>query len=168
MPSSEKQDRPESLLTVVIAFAANLLVFQPFAGRVQVKFLPRANGSWWAEAYAGSVLFDGMVGGGVRWQHTAWTAASGDALLVGPGLGIHLIPTNNGWHRHSGTMAFLAGDVDVSWLHDFSPHFGWEFGLKVGLAGRVGGEWYRDSRRPTGQERQALSVAETFATPSSR
>ncbi|HEY3789890.1 MAG TPA: hypothetical protein VGL71_13610, partial [Urbifossiella sp.] len=33
----------------------------------------------------------------------------------------------------------VAADVDFSWLHDFSPHFGFELGLKLGIATRVSG-----------------------------
>ena len=29
----------------------------------------------------------------------------------------------------------------MSWLHDFGEHFGWEMGVKLGVAARVSGEW---------------------------
>jgi hypothetical protein len=125
----------------------NLSVFQPFVGRIGVKVWPRPNNSVWLEAYLGSVLFDIMYGFGVRMQHTAYTFGSGGRLMVSPGVGVHLIPR---WSTHGyfggsnhGGIAYLAGDVDLSWLHDFTPHFGFELGVKLGLAGRLaGGERY--------------------------
>jgi hypothetical protein len=36
--------------------------------------------------------------------------------------------------------------MDVSWLHDFSPHFGFELGMKVGVAAKVAGTLNRYPR----------------------
>ena len=36
--------------------------------------------------------------------------------------------------------------MDVSWLHDFSSHFGFELGVKLGLAGCVVGNLGRYPR----------------------
>ncbi len=133
-------------------FALNLLGGQPSAVRVGVKVWSRPNNSLWLEAYTGSVLWDYMYGFGVRLQHTAWAFGNGDSILVSPGLGLHVLPD---WYADVGHfnrrgrwvpgdsrythLFFLAGDVDVSWLHDFTPRCGFELGLKFGLAGRVGG-----------------------------
>lgn len=141
--------------------SANLGVFQPFAVRVGVKVLPRANNSVWVEGYWGSALFSIMYGAGVRIQHTAKTFRNGDRLMVSPGFGVHVIPDwrrtdetyqydpyygggyyTTGYKRNALWYAF--GDVDVSWLHDFGPHFGFELGVKLGLAGRVAGKVGRD------------------------
>jgi hypothetical protein len=134
--------------------AVNLSVLQPSLGRVQVKVWPRPNNSVWAEVYGGSVLFDGMYGFGARVQHSAWCPGNADVVMVSPGLGLHIVPhwysTDHrayvdqygywvGQDSQYTTLYFLAGDVDVSWLHDFSPRFGFELGLKVGLAGRLAG-----------------------------
>ncbi len=131
--------------------AVNLTTLQPFTGRVQFKVWPRPNDSLWLEAYAGSVLFDGMYGFGGRVQHTAWDSRNRDVITVGPGLGVHILPHWEASRKVRGPdgypyrvytanpVYFLAGDVDVAWLHDFGPHFGFELGVKVGIAGRVGG-----------------------------
>jgi hypothetical protein len=133
----------------------NLSVLQPLVARLGVKVFPRPNNSIWLETYIGSELFDFMYGFGVRVQHTSYTNDRCDALMVSPGLGLHVLPNwyASGHARHSGygeeydpyrpnfynSLYYLALDVDVSWLHDFGPHFGYEIGMKVGLAGRVGG-----------------------------
>ena len=132
--------------------SVNVLGGQPTAVRVGVKVWARENNSLWLEAYTGSALYDFMYGFGARVQHTAWSFANGDTIMVGPGLGGMVLPEwyadlgyRNGrgrWVRgdsHDSPLYFLTGDVDVSWLHDFTPRFGFELGVKLGLAGRVGG-----------------------------
>jgi len=138
--------------------SVNLSVFQPFVGRVGVKVWPRAQNSLWVEAYAGSVLVHTMYGFGVRMQHTVWTSRTSNRLMISPALGVHILPNwdaeektysgdpegyGRGWfstyRSFSNTLYFIAGDVDISWLHDFTPHFGFELGVKFGLAGRVAG-----------------------------
>lgn len=130
----------------------NLGVLQPFVGRVGVKVWPRLNNSLWLEAYGGSVLFEVMYGFGVRVQHTVRDFGAKDHLMVNPGLGVHVVPQ---WGAYTtrydsyygyniseysyNALYYLAGDIDISWLHDFSPHFGFELGLKVGIAGRLSG-----------------------------
>jgi hypothetical protein len=127
--------------------SANLGLFQPTAFRVGVKVLPRANGSLWLEGYWGSALFNVMYGFGARLQYTAHTFSGGDRIMVAPGAGMHILPN---WNYDSGsywgyygyarnTLYWVYGDIDISWLHDFSPHFGFELGFKVGVAGLVGG-----------------------------
>jgi hypothetical protein len=133
--------------------ALNLIAGQPSAGRVAVKVWPRENNSLWLEAYGGSALFDAMYGFGARVQHTAWANDRGSRVMVSPGLGVNVFP--DWWygddpyrgrhgHWHYGrtgysTLTYLVGDVDVSWLYDFTPHCGFELGLKAGIAGRLGG-----------------------------
>ena len=135
--------------------SVNLGIFQPFTGRVGVKVWPRPNNSVWLEAYGGSVLFDAMYGFGVRVQHTAYDFGHGDQLMVSPGLGVHILPSwytrehRNGYDPYYGSyryyqssynsLYYLAGDIDISWLHDFTPHFGYELGIKLGIAGRLSG-----------------------------
>lgn len=129
----------------------NLSIFQPTIGRVGVKVWPRPQGSLWLEAYGGSVLFDTMYGFGVRLQYTAKTNSRGDALMLAPGLGVHIVPV---WGYYPGSASrwaysgsyvsnslyFVAADLDISWLHDFTPHCGYEIGVKLGLAARVAGD----------------------------
>lgn len=138
----------------------NLSSLQPTTGRLGVKVWDRPNGSLWLEVYGGSVLVDAMYGFGARMQFTLKEFAGGDQVMVAPGLGAHIVPhwraTTRRWPHpnedhywgyygyveeyRSNSLSFLVGDVDISWLHDFSPHFGFELGVKLGLAGRVGGE----------------------------
>ena len=133
----------------------NLSVLQPLTARIGVKVLPRPNNSVWLETYIGSELVDFMYGFGVRVQHTSYTNGRGDALMVSPGFGLHILPSwyASGHASHYGyaevydpyrpsfynSLYYLALDVDVSWLHDFGSHFGYEIGMKFGIAGRVGG-----------------------------
>ena len=141
--------------------SANLGVFQPFTARVAVKVVPRPQNSIWVEAFAGSALFDAMYGFGVRVQHTVRAGSSSNRLMVAPGFGVHILPDWQTWedepYRDSGygyagftttyyrnPLYYLFADVDVSWLHDFSPHFGMELGVKVGIAGRVSGRVGQD------------------------
>jgi hypothetical protein len=132
--------------------ALNLVGGQPSVARIGVKIWPRENNSLWIEAYTGSALWDYMYGFGFRVQHTAWGFTNGDSIFVSPGLGLQVLPdwyADLGRYNHRGrwvpgdshysSLFFLAGDIDVSWVHDFSPRFGFELGLKFGLAGRVGG-----------------------------
>lgn len=136
--------------------SVNFALGQPSIGRVGVKVLSRENNSLWLEAYGGSALYDGMYGFGARLQHTAWTLGNGDSFFISPGLGVHILPDwyaghetlhyNRRWgywttgYSQYSPLYFLAGDVDFSWLHDFSPRFGFELGMKLGLAGRLAGD----------------------------
>ncbi len=130
----------------------NLSVLQPFAGRLGVKVWSRPNNSVWLEASLGSVLFDFMVGLGVRVQHTARTFGSGGRLMASPGLGVHVLPSYSsgrgffGTTGHSAGLTYLVADVDLSWLHDFGPHFGFEMGVKLGLGLKVAGRLDRYPR----------------------
>ncbi len=132
--------------------ALSLALGQPSVGRMAVKVLSRENDSLWLEAYGGSALFDTMYGFGIRLQHTALTLGNGDSFFISPGLGVHILPewyTTSGWRtsrlryyqdeRNRNVLCYLAGDIDFSWLHDFSPRFGYELGLKLGIAGRISG-----------------------------
>jgi hypothetical protein len=139
----------------------NLGVFQPFAARIGVKVWERPQNSLWIEAFGGSELYNGMYGFGIRMQHTLWSFGNSDQLMIAPGFGAHILPDwdavtrtlvvnpNTGFehYRYSckqNTLYYLFGDVDLSWLHDFGPHFGFELGVKFGLAGRVSGTVGRD------------------------
>ncbi len=84
-----------------------------------------------------------MAGGGGRVQFTTWTDNCDDAILISPGLGLHCFPrTGAGFFSgRATTRVYAAADVDISWLHDFSPHFGYELGLKLGLGVRLSGDW---------------------------
>lgn len=133
-----------------------LTTLQPFTARLGVKVWDRPNGSLWLEAYGGSELFEWMYGFGARAQYTVKEFAGGDQMLVSPGVGVHILPSQRTLERREyyydgyyyygthdvykrTTASFLAVDVDISWLHDFSPHFGVEFGFKLGLAFRLSG-----------------------------
>lgn len=134
-----------------------LSILQPCVGTAQVTVYRRNGISYALEVYGGSELFELMYGGGVR---AIWTAGSNnrcDAFLVKPGLGVHIFPENTrggvrGWNYLAADVEYayaepktaryyLAADVELSWLHDFSDRLGWEMGVKLGLAGRVGGQW---------------------------
>jgi hypothetical protein len=135
--------------------ALNFALGQPSIGRVAVKVWDRPNNSLWLEAYGGSALFNGMYGFGARVQHSAFNLGNGDNFFISPGLGVHILPEwydvnevahfnrrHGYWYTGNArytTLSYLAGDVDFSWLHDFSPRFGFELGLKVGIAGRLSG-----------------------------
>ncbi|MDB5306400.1 MAG: hypothetical protein JWO38_602 [Gemmataceae bacterium] len=132
--------------------SVNLLGGQPSAVRAGVKVWARENNSLWLEAYTGSALYDYAYGFGARVQHTTWSFGTGDTIMVGPGVGGQVLPewyADLGYRNrrgrwvpgdsHDSPLYFLTGDVDVSWLHDFTPRCGFELGLKVGLAARVGG-----------------------------
>jgi hypothetical protein len=131
---------------------ANLGLGQPSTARVGVKVWARPQNSVWVEAFAGSAVWNAMYGFGVRMQHTAISFRNGDQLMVSPGAGIHILPNwdvyserlySGGWWYpdpcYRNTLYFVYGDVDISWLHDFSPHFGFELGMKLGVAGLVSG-----------------------------
>jgi hypothetical protein len=132
---------------------------QPMTARVGVKVWDRPNGSLWVEGYAGSVLFDWMVGAGVRLQYTAAEFGYGDKLMIAPGVGAHILPTweaaqrryyrgswgwgGGGYYEYDyerSPLVFVAADVDISWVHQFSPRFAFELGTKLGVAGRVSGQ----------------------------
>jgi len=134
-----------------------ITTLQPFTARVGVKVWDRPNGSLWLEAYGGSELFDWMYGGGARMQFTAKEFGHGDQIMIAPGFGAHVLPNQRivtrseyrsgyysfGYYDYTytkSTAVFLAADVDISWLHDFSPHFGFELGFKLGLAFRASGQ----------------------------
>jgi hypothetical protein len=55
---------------------------------------------------------------------------------------VHFLPAHNNYlfTDHATQRAYLAADVDISWLHDFSPRIGYEVGIKLGIAGRVTGD----------------------------
>lgn len=140
-----------------------LSLFQPTVGTVQVTLFRRGDVSFAAEIYGGSELVELMYGGGAR---AIWTAASNhrsDALLIKPGLGLHVFPESRdgmaiaSWWGPERWLAdrktsrtYLALDAEFSWLHDFSDHFAWEMGVKVGVAGRITGQWGNRHYRPTG------------------
>jgi hypothetical protein len=117
----------------------NLSLFQPTVARLQVAVAHRPACTWLAEVYAGSELVDFMAGGGVRVQFTVSANARGDALLVSPGIGVHFLPRSDGFVSSAGPEEFAAADADISWVHDFSERFGYEVGVKLGLAGRLAG-----------------------------
>jgi hypothetical protein len=128
--------------------AVNLSIFQPTVLRLEVPVYHQEKCTWLAELYGGSEFFDGMAGGGIRVQFTAGANAErGDAFLIGPGLGLHVLPGHgsvfgglvDGGFERTTVRTYLAGDVDFSWLHEFSSHFAYEIGIKLGLAGRLEG-----------------------------
>jgi hypothetical protein len=119
--------------------ALNLAIFQPTEFRIQLAVCHQPSCTWLAEVFVGSELFDFLAGGGVRVQFTAASNSRGDALLLSPGLGIHVLPNSYTIHGSGSTETFAAADVDISWVHDFSNRIGYELGLKLGIAGRLAG-----------------------------
>src|SRR5262249_6619356 len=127
-------------------FATHLSLLQPTTATLQLTLFRKGDVSYAAEVYAGSVLFEAMYGGGGR---AIWTAADdgdADALLISPGVGVHILPAHSSSHvfystytfdprvtrRDKTARAYGVFDVDISWLHEFAPHFAWEMGLKLG------------------------------------
>jgi hypothetical protein len=137
--SEDESDRPFGLQHLV---GLNLSIFQPTVLRLQMPLYFARSHTWLAEAYAGSELFDFMAGGGVRVQFTAASSPGrGDALIIAPGLGMHFLPATEGGllSYQSTRRGYVAADVDISWLHDFGKRFGYELGIKLGVAGRMFG-----------------------------
>jgi hypothetical protein len=140
----------------------NLSLFQPTIARLQVGFHHNGHRTWIAEVYAGSVLFEGMYGGGMRVAWTVHSSRHKDALMIAPGVGVHILPQTQpgsttvgyGWFGQTTyweaktVRTYVAWDVDISWCHDFSPNFAIEFGTKLGLATKVAGTWgsYDDAK----------------------
>ncbi len=113
-------------------YAVSLVGGQPTVIRVAAKVLPRENNSVWLEAYFGPVLLETMYGFGARIQHTGREFGNGDRIMFAPGLGVQILPSGGGRY-------FLAGDVDISWLHEFGPRCAIDLGFKLGVAGKLGG-----------------------------
>ncbi|MBY0230009.1 MAG: hypothetical protein K2W96_12065 [Gemmataceae bacterium] len=136
--------------------AVHLSLFQPTQLRVQATVARGERASLAVEAFGGSELVEFMYGFGGRLLWTALHDGVDDALMVSPGLGVHFLPEKGRrfeyalWdglvYRNSPRTprTYLAADVDISWVHQFAPHFAWEMGLKLGLAAKVGGEWGKD------------------------
>ena len=82
----------------------------------------------------------GALGFGGRVQYALASGAWGDHLVVSPGLDLLVLFEGAGVDEPYQSVLFLAPNVDVIWLHDFSPHFGWELGVHagigIGLSGR--------------------------------
>ena len=102
-----------------------------------------------AEAFGGAkTQFLGdqsVLGVGGRALFTLASDGNRNALLVGPGLGVSYWEAKEHargfWDRRWGESDryFINLDVNVGWLRELSPDFGWElgvnFGLRVGLSG---------------------------------
>lgn len=90
-----------------------------------------------------------MVGGGVRVQiNVAQDRDGNDALMISPGIDVIALwdeTPDTGWidFGPDSTVYLLSGNVDISWVHEFSRHFGLELGARlggsVGLSGLTSG-----------------------------
>lgn len=136
--------------------AVNLSLLQPTQLRLQASVLRGERRSFAVEAFGGSELVEGMYGFGGRLLWTALHDGIDDALMISPGLGVHFLPEKGRKWEYAlwdGTVyrnsprtprTYIAADVDISWVHQYAPHFAWESGLKLGVAGKVGGTWGKD------------------------
>lgn len=116
---------------------AKVLLGAPTGVLVQVALDRQAGRTWLAEAFAGYELFNPAFGLGGRVRFAPAAAASGDALVVGPGLdGLFFLGDHSrGEHWFTGGRDgyLLLPNVEVAWLHDWAGHFGWQLGLDVGV-----------------------------------
>jgi hypothetical protein len=121
--------------------------------RFQLGFDHACDHTWAGELFLGAAAtrfgVGGVVGVGGRVHYTWMSGRWSDALLVSPGIDVFVL---GGHDRRRGILEpeypkedvlFLAPTVDISWLHDFTPHFGWELGLHVGLGVGLAGRDYR-------------------------
>jgi hypothetical protein len=113
---------------------------------LRAQFIPfhGENFSVAVEGFAGASFLPEIMpretfGGGVRVSFTAAADAEGnDALLVSPGVDFYFLngTPGRGLSEYSGYghVYYLATNADVSWVHQFSKHFAFELGARVGAA----------------------------------
>jgi hypothetical protein len=111
---------------------------------VRAEFLTRLDGGSFVglEAFFGGggtqVGLATMVGGGLRLKIPVLSDHQNDVLFVSPGLDVFVVmkgqyTEDNAWYGGPySNVYFLAANVDISWLHEISKHFGFELGLQVG------------------------------------
>ena len=117
---------------------AKLLIGFPTGVRLQAALDREPTRTWAAEVFAGTALFNPVVGAGGRVFFAPATGRGGDALIIGPGLNFYYCAGDHSsgegfWLANRRDGYFLIPDVEISWLHDFASHFGWEIGLNLGL-----------------------------------
>ena len=83
------------------------------------------------------------MGGGVRIQFKIASDHVHNALLISPGVDLIVAPGSPGesW-VHLGpysNILFVASDAEISWLHQFASHFGFELGVYGGADVSLGG-----------------------------
>jgi hypothetical protein len=110
-------------------FGGHLFIGIPTGLRLQAAVLHRANRTWLLEGFAGVApggwFGTSVVGGGGRVNFTVFTDGLNDAFLIGPGVSV--------WSASEDRRTHLPVTVDFTWLHDFGPHVGCEFGVEVGI-----------------------------------
>jgi len=109
--------------------------------RMQFTFHRECNREWVGELFLGAAGTrygaSGALGIGGRVHCALAAGAWGDYLLVSPGLNLVFLgeesDDHHPWNQPEDAVTFLAPSVDITWLHDFLPHFGIELGVHVGL-----------------------------------
>jgi hypothetical protein len=116
---------------------AKLLLGFPTGVRLQAALDRETTRAWVAEAFAGYALFNQVYGAGGRLLLAPASSRGGDVLLIGPGMNFYYyVGDHSGgehWFTSDRNGYFVIPDVEVTWLHDFANHCGWELGLDVGL-----------------------------------
>ena len=86
------------------------------------------------EGFYGSLalLFGTAYGGGVRVQYRVASVTS-NALLISPGVNVYFSPPSGGFiFGHTDNQVYVLANADISWLHEFTSHFGFELGARLG------------------------------------
>jgi len=115
--------------------AVNLVVGNPTGVRVEAFPFSSKYLKVGVEALGGVQQLSEAGGGGVRLQIRV-LASRKNALYISPGVDVYFSPPTAQLFGHYGTVYYASADVDVSWLHEFAHHFGFEVGIKAG--GEVG------------------------------
>lgn len=109
--------------------------------RLQVEVYHGARWTVMVEAQAGyEAVIIPSFGGGVRFAYRTFDDGDNDAFFISPGLGLLSGRVDRFRDSFWGTVVdgqrntvALAASVDFSWVHDFTPDFGTELGVQLGL-----------------------------------
>jgi hypothetical protein len=111
--------------------AINIVAGSPSGVRLEAFPFTSGNFKVAIEGFVGEQRLSFAGGGGLRLQFRVVGNAR-NALYVSPGVDLYVSPPSSQYFGHYKTLYFVASDVDVSWVHEFSDHFAYELGLKVG------------------------------------
>jgi hypothetical protein len=111
--------------------AINFVAGNPMALRVEAFPFTGKNIKVGVEALVGEQAGSAAGGLGVRLQ-IRLAGNAHDAFYVSPGVDVYLSPPTTAGLGHYESIYYVASDVDVSWLHQFTRHFGLELGVKAG------------------------------------